>query len=86
MGASKHVEIPFYRGTGRQRGGRCYYASYWGNRNLTLSKRIVAAARRVGADLLKFSAAKTAELVSGRKHFQTAAEIVGKRAEKTVRY
>ena len=36
-------------------------------------------AKRVGADLLEFTAPEIAEVVSGRKNFETAAKSVGDR-------
>ena len=44
-----------------------------------LRKCIVPAAKLVGADLLKFAAPEIAEIVSGRKNFETAAKSVRKR-------
>ena len=72
MVASREVEIPYYRGVGRQRGrgfgviGRTAFPF--------LRKYIVPAAKRVGADLLEFAVPKIAEVVSGRKNIKTAAK------------
>ena len=41
-------------------------------------KKVVPAAKRVGADLLEFASPEFAEVVSGRKNFKTAEKIVGK--------
>ena len=43
-----------------------------------LRKYIVPAAKRVRADLLEFAAPEMAEVVSGRKSFQTASKSVGR--------
>ena len=76
MVASREVEIPYYRGVGRQRGrgfgviGRTAIPF--------LRKCIVPAAKRVGADLLEIAVPEIAEIVSGRKNFKTAAKSVGR--------
>ena len=41
-------------------------------------KKIVPAAKRVGADLLEFAVPEIAEVVTGRKNFKTAAKSVGR--------
>ena len=43
-----------------------------------LRKYIVPAAKRVAADLLEFAVPEIAEVVSGRKKFETAAKSVGR--------
>ena len=80
MVASREVEIPFYRGVGRQRGrGFRALAQVIGRTAIPfLRKYIVPAAKRVGADMLKFAVPESAEVVSGRKNFKTAAKIVGR--------
>ena len=45
---------------------------------LFLHKCIIAAAKRVGADLLEFAVPEIAEVVSGRKNIKTAAKSVGR--------
>ena len=80
MVASRQVEIPYYRGVGRQR-GRGFDALAQGigrTANPFLRKYIVPAAKRVGADLLEFAVPEIAEVVSGRKSFKTAAKSVGR--------
>ena len=86
MVASRQVEIPFYRGAGRQRGRRLgALAQVIGRTTIPfLHKNIVPAAKRVGADLLEFALPEIAEVVSGRKMFKTAAKSVGRQTEKTV--
>ena len=80
MVASRQVEIPYYRGVGRQRGrgfgalaqviGRTAYPF--------LRKYVVPAAKRIGADMLEFAAPDIGEVFSGRKSFKSAAKSVGK--------
>ena len=84
MVASRQVEIPYYRGVGRQRGrGFGALAQVFGRTAIPiLCKNIVPAAKRVGADLLEFAVPEIAEVVSGRKNFKTAAKSVGKQTLK----
>ena len=80
MVASRQVEIPYYRGVGRQRGrGFGALAQVIGRTAIPiLRKYIVPAVKRVGADLLEFAVPEIAENVSDRKKFQTAAKSVGR--------
>ena len=80
MVASRQVEIPYYRGVGRQRGrGFGALAQVIGRTAIPfLRKYIVPAAKRVGADLLEFAAPEIGEVISGRKSFKSAAKSVGK--------
>ena len=80
MVASRQVEIPYYRGVGRQRGrGFGALAQVIGRTAIPfLRKYIVPAAKRVGADLLEFAVPEYAEVVSGRKNFKPAAKSVGR--------
>ena len=80
MVASRQIEIPYYRGVGRQRGrGFGALAQVIGRSAIPfLRKYIVPAAKRVCADLLEFAVPEIAEVVSGRKNFQTAAKGVGR--------
>ena len=80
MVASRQVEIPYYRGVGRQRGrGFGALAQDIGRTAIPfLRKYIVPAAKRVGADLLEFAALEIGEVISGRKSFKSAAKSVGK--------
>ena len=79
MVASRQVEIPFYRGVGRQRGRRFgALAQIFGRTAIPfLGNYIVPAAKRVGADLLRFAVPEIAEVVIGRKNLETAAKSVG---------
>ena len=81
MVASKQVEIPYYRGVGRQRGrGLGALAQVIGRTaSPFLRKYIVPAAKRVGADLLEFAVTEIAEVVSGRKNIKATAKSVGRR-------
>ena len=80
MVASRQVEIPCYRGVGRQRGrGFGALAQVIGRTAIPfLRKYIVPAAKCVGADLLEFAVPEIAEVVSGRKNLKTAAKSVGR--------
>ena len=79
MVASRQVEIPYYRGVGRQRGrGFGALAQGIGRTEIRfLRKYIVPDAKRVGADLLEFAVPEIAEVVSGRNNFKTDAKNVG---------
>ena len=81
MVASRQVEIPFYRSIGRQRGwGFVALAQVIGRTAIPFRcKYIVPVAKRVGADLLEFPVSEIAEVVSGRKNFQTASKSMGRR-------
>ena len=78
MVASRQVEIPYYRGVGRQRGRGFGALAQVIERTAIpfLRKNIVPAAIRVGADLLEFAVPEFAEVVSGRKNFKTPAKSV----------
>ena len=84
MVVSRQVEIPYYRGVGRQRGrGFGALAQVIGRTAIPfLRKYIVPAAKRVGADLLEFAAPEIGEVFSGRKSFKSAANSVGKQTLK----
>ena len=80
MVASRQIEIPYYRGVGRQRGrGFGALAQVIGRTAIPfLRKFIVPAAKRIGADMLEFAAPEIGEVISGRKSFKSAAKSVGK--------
>ena len=80
MVASRQVELPYYRGVGRQRGrGFGALAQVIGRTAIPfLRKYIVPAAKRVGADLLEFAVPEIGEVITGRKSFKSAAKSVGK--------
>ena len=80
MVASRKVQIPFYRGVFRQRGWGFGALSHIIGRTKIpfLRKSIFLAAKRVRADLLQFAVPETAEIVSGRKNFKTAAKSLGR--------
>ena len=80
MVASNTLELPYYRGIGRQRGrGYGALAQVIGRTAIPfLRKYIVPAAKRVGADLLEFAVPEVADVVSGKKDFKTAAKNVGR--------
>ena len=78
MVASRQVEIPYYRGVGRQRGRRFGAPAQVIGRTVIsfLRKYKVPAAKRVGADLLECAVPEIAEVVASRKNFKTAAKSV----------
>ena len=78
MVASREVEVPFYRGIGRQRGcGFGAPAQVTGRTAVPLLlEYIVPVAKHVGADLLEIAAPETADAVSGRKKLTTPAKSV----------
>ena len=80
MVVSRQVEIPYYRGVGRQRGrGFGALAQVIGRTAIPfLRKYVVPAAKRIGADMLEFAAPEIGEVISGRKSFKSAAKSVGK--------
>ena len=69
--ASNTLELPYYRGIGRQRGRGFEALAQVFGKNVT-------AAKRVGADLFEFAVAEVADVVSGNKKFETAAKSVGR--------
>ena len=80
MVASNTLELPYYRGIGRQRErGFGALAQVIGRTAIPfLRKYIVPAAKRVDADLLEFAVPEVADVVSGKKNFKTAAKNVGR--------
>ena len=84
MVASRQLEIPYYRGVGRQRGrGFGALAQVIGRTAIPfLRKNVVPAAKRIAADMLEFAAPEIGEVFSGRKSFKSAAKSVGKKTLK----
>ena len=80
MVASSTLEIPYYRGIGRQRGhGFGALAQVIGKTAIPfLRTYIVPAAKRVSADLLEFPVPEVADVVSGKKNLKTASKSVGR--------
>ena len=80
MVALRQVEIPYYRGVGRERGREFgALAQVIGRTAIPfLRKKIVPAAKRVGADLLEFAVPEIAEVAGVRKNIKTAAKSVGR--------
>ena len=80
MVASITLEVPYYKGLGRQRGlGFGALAQIIGRTaNPLLGKYIVPANKRVGADLLEFAVPEVADVVSGKKNSKIAAKSVGR--------
>ena len=80
MVASRKVELPYYKGLGRQR-GRMFgaLAQAIGRTAITfLKKYVVPAARRIGADMLEFAVPEIADVVSVKQNFKAAAINVGR--------
>ena len=80
MLTSNILELPYYKGIGRQsgRGFGALAQVFGGTALLFLRKFIVPAAKRVGADLLEFAVPEVADGVSGEENFKTAAKSVGR--------
>ena len=80
MFASRQVEIPFYRGIGRQRGQIFDALAEVNGKTLIpiLREYVVPAAKHLGADLLEFAVLEIAHVVSGRKIFKTTLKSVGR--------
>ena len=78
MVASNTVELPYYKGIGRQRGrGFGALAQVFVKTAIPfLRKFIVPTTERVDADLLAFAVPEVADVVSGKKNFKTAAKSV----------
>ena len=83
MVASGQVEIPFFKGIGRQRRPRFGALAQVIGRiaNPFMLKHIVPAAKRMTADLLEIAEPEIANLVSRRKHFKTAANSVRRKKQ-----
>ena len=84
MVASREVELPYYKGVGRQRGrGFGVLAQGIGRTAiLFLKKCVVPAARRIGADMLGFAVPEIADVVSGKQNFKATAKNVGRQTLK----
>ena len=84
MVASRQVEIPYYRGVGRQKWkGFGALAQVIGRTAIPyLRKWIVPAAKRIGADMLEFATPEIGEVVSGRETLKSSAKSVGKQTLK----
>ena len=78
--AAREVEIPYYKGMGKQRGrGFGAFAHVIGRTPfLFLKKHVVPAARRISADMLGFAVSEIVDVVSGKQIFETAAKNVGR--------
>ena len=80
MVASNTLELPYFKGIGRQRGrGFGALAQVIGRTAIPfLSKYIVPTAKRVGADFLEFAVPEVADVVSGKINFKTATKSVAR--------
>ena len=81
MGASKQVEIPYYRAVVREWGrGFGALSQVIGRTAIPLLRKyVVPAAKRISADMLDFAAPDIGEVFSGRKSFKSGAKSVGKK-------
>ena len=79
MVASNTLEIPCYKGIGRQRRRDFGALAQVIGRTaiLFLRKYIVPDVKGVGTDLLEFAVPEVAHVVSGKKNFKTAAKSAG---------
>ena len=84
MVVSREVELPYYRGVGRQRGrGFGALAQVIVRTAIPfLRKYIVPAAKRICADMLEFAVPEIADVVSGKKNLKSAAKNVGRQTLK----
>ena len=80
MVESNTLQLPYYKGIGRQKGrGFGALAQVIGRTAIPfLRKYIVPAAKRVGADLLEFAKPEVAAFVSEKKNFKSAAKNAGR--------
>ena len=84
MVASRQVEIPYYRGVGREKGrGIGAFVQVFGRTSIPfLRTYVIPATERIGADMLEFAGPEFEEINSGRKSINTAAKDVGKQTRK----
>ena len=84
MVASREVELPYYKGVGRQQGrGFGAIAQIIGRTAIPFSKKfVVPAGRLIGADMLGFAVPEIADVVSSNKNFKAAAKNVGRQTLK----
>ena len=84
MVASSTLELPFYRGIGRQRGrGFGARVQVIGRTAIPFFRKyIVPAAKRVGTDVLEFAVPEVAYVVSGKKKGKIAAKSIGQTLRK----
>ena len=77
---SRQVEVPYYRGFGRQRGrGFGALAQVVGTNAIPFLRKYVGpAAKGIGAGMLEFAASEIGEVISCRKTFKSAAKSVGR--------
>ena len=80
MVASNTLELPYYRGIGRQRErGFGALAQVIGKTVIPfLRNYIVPATKRVGVGLLEVALPEVADVVSGKKFFKNVAKSVGR--------
>ena len=76
MVASREIQLPYYKGVGRQLvRGFGALAQVIGRTAIPFLKNyVVPAARRIGADMLGFAVPEIADVVSGKQNFKAAAK------------
>ena len=84
MVATTSADLPYFRGHSRQRGrGFGALAQTLGRTAIPfISKYVVPAAKRIGADLLGYAAPEIGDVLTGKKKIKTFAKDVG---SKTIR-
>ena len=84
MIASREVELPYYKGVGRQRGREfgALAQVIGGTAIALLKKHVVPAARCICADMLGFAVSEIADVVSGKQNFKAAGKNVGRQTLK----
>ena len=80
--ASRQVEFLFDRDFGQQRGFGSLAQVFGRIAKPFWPKYVLPAAKRVDADLLEFAMPEIGDSASGRKNFNTAAKVFGRRAPK----
>ena len=81
MAASNTLELPYYKGTGRQRGrGFEALAQVIGRTAIFFREKLCrpSCKHSVGVDLLEFAVPEVVDVVSGKKTVKTAAKSVGR--------
>ena len=79
MIASNTLELPYYKGIGRQSAWFEALAQVTGRTAILFLRRyVVPAAKRVGSDLLEFAVPDVADVVSEKNILKTAAKSVGR--------
>ena len=79
MVASNTLELPYYKGIGRQRGrGFGALAQVIGRTAIPFLRKYIVPAANAWVLMLEFAVPEVADVVSGKKKFKTAAKSVGR--------